>query len=159
MTATRALQLGDRSEQSARISRRQLMDRQARQREAGDVHFLDRAPGILQAIERRLGDELEAGGAQLFEQRAQRDPSRAASCSRSASEKPDTARSMRPRATSRTRSTAARGLQADRQAGSPRLPAAMMAVQPSRQIHRSPARTSCSCRGDADGSRRRPFRG
>ena len=49
------------------------MNREARQRETGDVDFFDRTPRILQAIERRFGHELEAGGAQFLEQIAQRD--------------------------------------------------------------------------------------
>ena len=48
------------------------MHRQAREREAGDVDFLDRAARVLEPIDRRLGDELEACRTQLFEERAQR---------------------------------------------------------------------------------------
>ena len=72
-TWSRTLQLGDRFQQRHRIRRRELLDGQARQRQAGDVDLFDRSPGILQAIDGRLGDELEAGGAQFFEERAQRD--------------------------------------------------------------------------------------
>ena len=46
---------------------------------------------VLKPVEWRFGDELQPGRAQLLEQRAQRDPSRPASCSRSASEKPEAA--------------------------------------------------------------------
>ena len=45
------------------------MDREPREREAGDVHFLDRAARVLQPIDRRLGDQLEARRAQFLEHR------------------------------------------------------------------------------------------
>ena len=66
------------------------MNGQARKREAGDVDFLDRRRRILQAVERRLRDELQAGRAQLSSSARSVTRSRPASCSRSASEKPDT---------------------------------------------------------------------
>jgi hypothetical protein len=38
--------------------------------EARDVHLLDRLPGVLEPIDGRLGDELQACGPHLFEERA-----------------------------------------------------------------------------------------
>src|SRR4029453_16091698 len=69
-----ALQLGDPPEQFWTISRRQLMNCQTAKRETGDVHFLYGATGILQKIEGCFGNELEAGGSQLLENRSQRRP-------------------------------------------------------------------------------------
>ena len=40
--------------------------------ESRDVHFLNRPSRIAEPIERCLGDELEAGGLERFEERAQR---------------------------------------------------------------------------------------
>ena len=73
MTATARCSSATAFSSGRRIGRRRLMHGQARERQPGDIHFLDRPPRILQAIERRFGDQLEAGGAQLFEQRSQRD--------------------------------------------------------------------------------------
>jgi hypothetical protein len=67
------LQFDHRLEQRQRIGRRRLMHRQPCEREAGDVHFFDRAAGVLEAIDRCFRDQLEPGGAELFEQGAQRD--------------------------------------------------------------------------------------
>ena len=69
----RPLQIGDRLQQRQTIGRWRLMDGQARERQTGNVHFLHRPPRILQAIERSLRDQLQAGGVQLFEQRTKRD--------------------------------------------------------------------------------------
>ena len=78
------------------------------EREARDVDFLDRAPRVLQPVERRLGDQLEAGGAAAPRAaRAASIFSRAASCSRSASENADTGTPFAAAATSLTRATAA----------------------------------------------------
>ena len=49
------------------------MNGDARECEAGDVHFLDRSPGVAQAVDRRFRDDLEPRRPQLLEQRAQRD--------------------------------------------------------------------------------------
>src|SRR5438128_12199900 len=66
------LQIGDRSERLQRIGGRRFLDRQARQREPGDVDLLDRPASVVKAIEWRGGDELETCRAQLFEQRTER---------------------------------------------------------------------------------------
>ena len=95
-------------QQRQRVGRRQLVDRQARQRQAGDVHFLDRPPRILQPIERRFGDELEPGGVQLFEQRAQRDLLARRELLRDRRARtPDTGTPFAAATTSRTRASAA----------------------------------------------------
>ena len=52
-----------------RIGRGHLIDREPRERQAGDVHFLDGSPRVLQLIERRLRHQIETSGAQLFEER------------------------------------------------------------------------------------------
>ena len=68
-----ALQVGHRLQQRHRIGRRNLLHRQPREREAGDVDLLDRAPRILKPVHRRFGNELEPGRAQFLEQRPERD--------------------------------------------------------------------------------------
>jgi len=42
-----------------RIRGRHPLQRQPRERQAGDVDLLNRAPGILKAIDRRFGNKLE----------------------------------------------------------------------------------------------------
>ena len=49
------------------------MHRQASERQPGDIHLFHRAPPVLQPIERSLGDHLQAGGVQLFEERSKRE--------------------------------------------------------------------------------------
>ena len=51
---------------------RKLVDGETGESEPGDVHFFDRAPRVLEPIERRERDQLEAGSPQFLEQRAQR---------------------------------------------------------------------------------------
>jgi len=48
------------------------MDGEARQRETGNVHFFDRASGILEEVEWGIRHQLEPGRTQRFEQRPKR---------------------------------------------------------------------------------------
>ncbi len=74
MTATAYWSAADLFQERRRVGGGKAMDGEARQRQAGDVHLFDRAMRILQSIEGRFGDEIQAGGTQRFEQRPQRHP-------------------------------------------------------------------------------------
>src|SRR5215471_2967195 len=50
-----------------------LVNGETRQPKAGDVDFFDRTSRVAQEIERRVRDQLETGGTQLFEEIAQHD--------------------------------------------------------------------------------------
>src|SRR5581483_3091001 len=72
--ADAALEIGNPPVEGRRVGRRQAGNGEARQSEAGDVDLLDRAARILETVDVGFCDELEARGAQLLEQGAQRDP-------------------------------------------------------------------------------------
>ena len=60
--ADRVLKVGNALQQRRGVAGRHLMNRQARERKAGDVGFFDRATSVVKPIEGRLGDELQPGG-------------------------------------------------------------------------------------------------
>ena len=59
--------------QLGNLGGRQLVDGQPGKPQTGNVDFLDRSAAVPQLVERRLRDQLEAGGAKLLQQRAKRD--------------------------------------------------------------------------------------
>ena len=67
----RRLQFDHRLEERNHAGILQPMHGDAAEREAADVHFLDRPARRLQEVDRRLGDELEPRRPQLLEERTQ----------------------------------------------------------------------------------------
>ena len=156
------LQLGDLLEQRGSVGRRQLVDREPRQREAGDVDLLDRAARIAAAD--RTAPRRRARGRPRAAPRAARAASRrsrAASCFEIGErERRRPATPSAAAATSRdARRRPPRGSAARRRCESRRPRRARRSARRARRRRRRRARTSSACRGARGAPRRRACRG